>query len=661
MKPAYRARDEWQWIALYSTLFLFFFQLLADFVESIYSFGLLGTSIPNEIVSVLLFFSPALLLAFGKRLTGVGVLFFGELALLSRAVTPLLDPRGKLLVSGIGVGCFLLFIPILLWRLSLQKSVKSARHLGLGMLGGISLSALFRVWGSGSDLTTHGQFQFIGWALAILAGILLWQTFPPVKAAARKKQADRSPGFMRLAGLCLGIMGVIVLFYYVFTSPNVIARWVEGNYLAIVISLGAGMVLFSFTFAVKPDRLKTLKAGVLLIWNIVFVIALTFTILPYQIRFPATPEGYPLYEPPKPLWADFALYPMLLLSPVLILDFILYTREIIRDQARPRQLGGGFFVAGFFLLVMVLAHVFTTVYDYIPFIGPYFRDKFWLVHLFAGVVAALPTLLVMPTPDAEKIKGKPVLAMILAAIYLATVLGVFITAAKPQMPVEARNSLRVMTYNIQQGYNEAGRKNFEGQLNLIRSQNPDILGLQESDTNRIAGGNSDVVRYFADRLNMYSYYGPKTITGTFGIALLSRYPIENPRTFYMYSQGEQTAAIVANIRAGDKLFNIFVTHLGNGGPIVQQEALLKEVDALEDVIAMGDFNFRPDSEQYRLTTSILDDAWLLKWSSGVDDQGYNPTDRIDHVFVSPGTNVTEARYLTQPESDHPALVVEIAW
>lgn len=661
MQPAYRARDEWQLIVLYSILFLFFFQLLADFVESIYSFGLLGTSIPNEILSVLLFFSPALLLAFGKRLTGVGVLFLGELALLSRAVTPLLDPRGKMLVTGIGVGCFLLFIPILLWRLGQQNSMKSTRRLGFGMLGGISLSALFRVWGSGSDLTTLGQFQLIGWGLAILAGVLLWQAFPAVKAADRRKQSERNPGFMRLIGLCLGVMGVIVLLYFVFTSPNVIVRWVDGNYPAILISLGAGMVLFSFVFAVKPEWLKAPKAGVLLIWNIVFVIALTFTILPYQIQFPAIPEAYPLYEPPKPFWADFALYLMLLLSPVVVLDFILYTREMVRAQARPRQLGGGFLAAGFFLLVMVLAQVFTTVYDYIPFIGPYFRDKFWLVHLFAGVVATLPVLLIKTSPDTEKAKGKPVLAMILAAIYLATVLGALITAAKPQAPAEVRNSLRVMTYNIQQGYNPAGVKNFDGQLNLIRSQNPDILGLQESDTNRIAGGNSDVVRYFANRLNMYSYYGPKTVTGTFGIALLSRYPIENPRTFYMYSEGEQTATIVANIRVGDKLFNIFVTHLGNDGPIVQQEAVLKEIDGLENVIAMGDFNFRPDSEQYRLTTSTLEDAWLLKWTSGVDDQGYNPTRRIDHIFVSPGTTVAEARYLTQPESDHPALVVEIAW
>lgn len=218
-----------------------------------------------------------------------------------------------------------------------------------------------------------------------------------------------------------------------------------------------------------------------------------------------------------------------------------------------------------------------------------------------------------------------------------------------------------MTYNVQQGYSEAGQKNFDGQLALIRLQNPDLLGLQESDTNRIAGGNSDLVRYFADRLGMYSYYGPKTVPGTFGIALLSRYPIENPRTFYMYSEGEQTATIWAQVTVDGHLFNVFVTHLGNGGPIVQQQAILGEVQGVQDVILMGDFNFRPDTEQYRITLELLEDAWLVRWPSGVDDQGLDPDRRIDHVFLTPGTQVLDARYLLSPASDHPAEVVQIGW
>ena len=97
--------------------------------------------------------------------------------------------------------------------------------------------------------------------------------------------------------------------------------------------------------------------------------------------------------------------------------------------------------------------------------------------------------------------------------------------------------------------------------------------------------------------------------------------------------------------AGGKTFNLFVTHLGNGGPIVQQEAVVGELAGLPNVIAMGNFNFRPDSAQYRLTWAALDDAWLAKWPQGIDDHGLNPVDRIDRVFLTPDMAVKDARYL----------------
>jgi endonuclease/exonuclease/phosphatase family metal-dependent hydrolase len=239
-----------------------------------------------------------------------------------------------------------------------------------------------------------------------------------------------------------------------------------------------------------------------------------------------------------------------------------------------------------------------------------------------------------------------------------SIAGVVATASRPGMPAP-KETLRVCTYNIQQGYDAAGLKNYGGQLALLRRLGADVIGLQESDTNRISGGNSDVVRYLADRLDMYSYYGPKTAPGTFGIALLSRYPIEQPRTFYMYSTGEQTATIEAQVRVGDRAYTVYVTHLGNEGPIVQQEAVLQEVAGKRNVVLMGDFNFGPDTAQYRLTREALDDAWLLRWPDGVDGQGRSFPRRIDHVFVSPGMTVVDAHYITDPESDHPALVVEI--
>jgi len=647
--------------ALYTVIFLFFFQLVADFVEAIYAFGLLGTGIPNEIISVALFLSPLLLLIFGKPLGSRGLVLLGEMVLLSRVIETFLDTRSKMLVSGLGVGSFLLFLPILLWRLGRAGRTQAAYPLGAGLALALALSVLLRAWSSGSDLSTPGMFQVIGWGLALVAGVLLPVAFRTEQPIEKPSQPGETAGFGRITGLCIGIMAAFVLLYFTFASPNVIARWTGGSYLAILATLAIGMSFLGLGFSARLDKLRSLPKGWLLGWNALFILALVFTILPHQLAFPGEPSGYPFYEPPVSPLAYLPLYIMLLLSLVILVDFTRYSHELLALQPKARSLGGGFLLASIFFLLMVLAHVFTTVYDYIPVIGGWFRDRFWLVYLVGGIALALPALAQPKASHREKPANLDWVAVIIPTIYVLAIGGAILIGARPLLITETNSSLRVMTYNVQQGYSEDGQKNFEGQIRLIRSVDPDLLGLQESDTNRIAGGNSDLVRYFADRLNMYSYYGPKTVPGTFGIALLSKYPIQHPRTFYMFSEGEQTATLVAQVQVAGKVYNIFVTHLGNGGPIVQQVAILEEVGDLENVIAIGDFNFRPDTEQYQLTVERLEDAWLSKWPQGIDDQGLNPTDRIDHVFVSPGTIIEDARYLTSPESDHPALMVEITW
>jgi len=443
----------------------------------------------------------------------------------------------------------------------------------------------------------------------------------------------------------------------------VIARWTGASYLLVIVLGTLGLVGFAWLMLGRLWSWAAFTPARLVLLNLFFVASLVLTILPHQVAFPGEPGGYPLYEPPVSWLTYLPLVLTLLLFPLIVLDFALYARELLALQPTPRALGGGFSLGALFLLVMIFAHVFTTVYDYIPFIGPFFRDKFWLVHLVVGLALLLPLPFIRKQGESpeENAGGMPALAGALALVALASFIAAWLTSAKPSSPSGGATTLRVMTYNVQQGYSKDGMKNFDGQLALIRAQNPDMLGLQESDTNRIAGGNSDLVRYFADRLGMYSYYGPKTVPGTFGIALLSRYPIEDPRTFYMYSEGEQTAAIWAQVTVDGRGFDVFVTHLGNGGPIVQQQAILGEVQGLQYVILMGDFNFRPDTEQYRITVELLEDAWLVRWPSGVDDQELNPDRRIDHVFLTPGTQVLDARYLLSPASDHPAEVVQIGW
>ena len=318
-------------------------------------------------------------------------------------------------------------------------------------------------------------------------------------------------------------------------------------------------------------------------------------------------------------------------------------------------------------MIIVLAQVFTTVYDYIPLVGPWFRDRFWLVFLLAGLGMALPVMLAPQAP--VRVGGSkqalwsdlaPVFRVIILPLVCTVLLAAFgwaVISSPSQVVTEKKNVLRVVTYNIQQGYSADGIRSYADQLAVIRSLKPDIVGLQETDVARFSGGNADVVRTIAEGLKMNTYYGPRTVTGTFGIALLSSYPIENPRTFFMYSKGEQTAAIEAHINLNGNDYTVLVTHLGNGGPIIQQQQVLAQLEGAQNVIAMGDFNFDLSSPQYALTLKKLEDAWVEAGSPTAP--GLDLNNLIDHIFVTPGMDVRTAQYVVSPASDHPALVVEV--
>jgi len=655
-------RTTFETVVLYGLLFTVFFWLLTRFVEAVYTLGLLGVEIPPEVASVALLFSPLALVAFPQLLAGRNarrtalVCLAG--ALICQAAAPLLPTRARMLVAGLGVGLFLVGLPALL-RL---------RAAGPTMGGGLILAGLvslgLRVMNSGSGPLGGTLALGINGAVVVVALALLFR-LPQVEEAEATETADApaagAGGFWRVAGLYLGMFCALVLLYYGFLTPVVISRWTGVSFVwAHGLTFGS-LALFGGLWLGWPRFRALLAPRVLLVWSVLFALALALALLPFQVEFPTDPAAYPFYAPRPGLPAYAGLFVALVLHPIIYSGFARLVGALVRERPAPRHLAGAAALAALFLLVMIFAQVLTTVYDYMPVVGPLFRDRFWQVIYLPAAGLALALLLVRPSargsaPELPRIDPRW-LGLALAGVFVAGLL-----PALPKAVPEATQdggTLRVMTYNIQQGYDTRGENAYNDLLQTIRAQNPDILGLQESDTARIANANGDVVRYLANGLGMYSYYGPDTTTGTFGIALLSRYPIENPRTFFMYSEGEQTAAILAEVRADGETYTILVTHLGNGGPLIQQQQVLVEIAMQDNVIAMGDFNFRPSAEQYRQTTALFSDAWETAAQQIPPQAGFDAAQRIDHVFLSPALRAVRAEYLPEGISDHPGLVVDV--
>jgi endonuclease/exonuclease/phosphatase family metal-dependent hydrolase len=679
-------------IVLISIVFLFFFQLISDFVESIYALNLIEVELNENILSVLLLLSPIFLIFFKKKIPIIGVVITGEILVIMRILAPLYTTQLKMIFSGIGLACFMIFWPSLIQILSKKNSEDGALKMGTALAIALISSIFLRTLGSTIDISTLGYFQWIGWILAIILGAMIFnmksrseivlsninegnRSTDQLKSSNPPLKPSRS---LKILALSLGLMGIITLVYFAFSSPIVLSRWTGGNYVLILSILIISSTIFVFIQFYRPSILTTIRKKYLIIWNVLFFVFLVLAIVINQIYFIFVIE-YPIYAFPTTIFHDILLIIMLILFPVILIDFTFLSKGILMGQPSPRKIGGSFTIAAFFLVFLIFSNVFTIAWDYIPLIGDFFRDMIWLVYLILGLSIILPVSILrkknlIRSPKLSTKRNIRVILVIVISIFCITSIfsSILLETGYLQAPASP-SSIRILSYNIQQGYDEFGNKNFEGQYRVIQTLAPDIIGLQESDTSRISGGNSDIVRYINERLHYYSYFGPKTVTGTFGITLLSKYPIKNAYTFYMESKGEQTATIGAQITVSAITYNIFVTHLGNyenasvdRSQIVQQENILEAIAGKNNIILMGDFNFIPFTEQYNITLDFLDDAWIVADTATIGNVPLNwqprlPSRRIDHIFISPelNTSISEVQYTGGSAADHPAVYMEL--
>ncbi|MFW9889494.1 MAG: endonuclease/exonuclease/phosphatase family protein [Candidatus Thorarchaeota archaeon] len=665
-------------MAFTSIMLLFFLQLFSDFVESTYILLLMTLSLNQNTVVLLFFFSPLILLIFKRAIPDRLLLVVGGILIACRVTEPLFATTPRMVLSGLGVGCFLILFPaIMLTRNPIEKNQR-ALILGKSFAIAIAASILLRTSNNTIDISTYGLGQAIGWILAGMEVIMLigfssklLGSEIPTPSIDDTANVRRSMRKRRLTGITLGLTSILFFVGFAFSSPVVISRWTESSYIAVVTGVALMTALLVLFTVYRPQFISRLNSQVIVLWNLIFVVLFVLTVLANQIVFPDTLGPYPIEAPPTTLLHHSLLYLMIAAYPIILIDFILLSYELIKLDLVPTSRAAGISFTlggGAFILFLLFTLILTSVWGFVPIIGPMLRDLFWFIFLIAGLVllgamyltrdSILTVHALTEVPRIETVAATVVVLML-----VGTLVGAVVLEANPIMPSNDVTSVRILTYNLQQGVSDAQNKNYDGQLELIREIDADIIGLQE--TSKIAGS-SDIVRYFANKLNLYSFFGPKGATGTTGVALLSKYPIEAARTIYHYSEDvdqKQTATIEAEITIGSRTFTVYITHTygRTSTKVILQNDILNAASGKSNVIFMGDFNFRPNSEPYNITTAVLEDSWWLRWPSGISSQGENNSRRIDHIFISPALDVSDCRYVTDPQSDHPAYWADIQW
>jgi endonuclease/exonuclease/phosphatase family metal-dependent hydrolase len=257
----------------------------------------------------------------------------------------------------------------------------------------------------------------------------------------------------------------------------------------------------------------------------------------------------------------------------------------------------------------------------------------------------------------------------------------------PAVLVENRNrvedgNITVMTYNIHQWFvaddvpviQKTGEYVFTELLRVIKAENPDIIGLQESEGARFSSGNVQGVAWLAEQLDMYFYYGGSTQEQVYGNAILSVWPIiESTFEIYPRPEGIERALVYSVIDSPYGELRIFNTHLEisrfSEAQIVATEFLIDYVGTGPSII-MGDFNSAASSNlsPYSLMNSTFTYAMLESGLSVNDSRGFtndpaNPSKKIDYIWLSKNhwqVLANSFRVIGNPDaSDHLGVVVDI--
>lgn len=639
----------------FAIILLFLIQSAGVLVESIYILDLMNTSLDEKAAGVLFLFSPLLLFLVRGKWTTWAAWICTLLLVAGRGLLPYQDTTGRLLASGLAAATALLLLPIWLstyfrnhqadWRITAQ---------GFALAGGVSI--LLRTLNATLDISLEISGAWLGWVLGIL--LALCTTF-----LSRKQSEQGIPvktGGLVSAGLGMGML--LALAHFVLFAPGVLARWANVNYVALIGLASAVTLLYLLVSLQRPQVLENLSPMILLIWNLGFSLVLALAAVVNTPAFPQSPDSQAVIVGQPGLPQQGLVLLAVLLSPIIYQDFFVFSRRMVQQPAA--RLAPGFLLGSGLWAVLIFLNIFSNVWGYIEPVSTPFRGKYWLPFLLAAGLAAFFCWRLLQKQNGQSSALHTDISRVSRLFWRIGLAGVFLVTVGTALKTEAREDSRapgllVMTYNIQQANDGDAQRSFERQMELIRQVGPDILALQENDSARISFNNNDYVRYYASQMGYYVVYGPPTPAGTFGTALLSRYPLENPAVIYTFSDADENAITRAEIDFAGRQLTIFNVHPDGSdqADAAFARAVLEQIGSRENVIVLGDFNLRQSSPAYQQIARVLQNAWLAVYPGGVDANGLDMSGdrRIDHIFYSPGLAATAAFYILPPDSatDHP--------
>jgi endonuclease/exonuclease/phosphatase family metal-dependent hydrolase len=226
--------------------------------------------------------------------------------------------------------------------------------------------------------------------------------------------------------------------------------------------------------------------------------------------------------------------------------------------------------------------------------------------------------------------------------------------------------LGAMSLNVHQYVDADGDHNLGTVRDLVAASDVGIVGLQETAGGRLTAGGLDGVRWLAHELGYHHAVGPPTRLASYGVALLSAWPVRDERVVVLPRRDSATrVALAATVESPLGDLPVVVAHLETGGAVRVAQAervveLVRETGDPDRAVVLGDFNATPDEEVYDVLTATFDDPWAGSGADGFTYSASDPRRRIDYALVGRDWRVERGAVVGTPAvSDHLGVSVEI--
>lgn len=241
-------------------------------------------------------------------------------------------------------------------------------------------------------------------------------------------------------------------------------------------------------------------------------------------------------------------------------------------------------------------------------------------------------------------------------------------ATQPQYGTETLTqppTLRVVSYNIRQGFNNDGWANLEALAQAIERENASVVLLQEVSRGVYPNASMDIPEWLSRRLGM-PYHFAIAHSSQFGNATLTRLPIEAWETDTITESVRQPRnylrlQVDIGLEAPAQIINTHLDHLDSA---IRQEQIDNVLDAWGGAaytLIGGDFNAQPDAP----TIVLLEEAGLVSVQDATGNgdlptyPAFVPRRRLDYIFATSDWALVRSDVPETLASDHLPVVAEV--